>query len=294
MAPRDIWSEWLLERRFGGDAVQLKRLIDQLAPIRDRVLAGAVLKDAETLLDVGCGDGLIAFGALHAHPGVNAVFSDISASLLEHARQLAADAQLLHRCQFIEASAENLSPIGDSSVDAVTTRSVLIYVDRKEAALREFHRVLKPGGRLSMFEPINIFGYEQPETSFWGLDVTPVIEAANKLKAQTRSLQPPESDPMLNFDERDLLRMVQDAGFTEVEMDYEVRITRWDETEWSAVINQAPNPKLPTWTEAMDQVLTPAEKDAFIAHVRPQVEQRQGIDRSAHVFLRATSAKKMA
>ena len=139
-----------------------------------------------------------------------------------------------------------------------------------------------------MFEPINIFGYEQPETSFWGLDVTPVIEAANKLKAQTRSLQPPESDPMLNFDERDLLRMVQDAGFTEVEMDYEVRITRWDETEWSAVINQAPNPKLPTWTEAMDQVLTPAEKDAFIAHVRPQVEQRQGIDRSAHVFLRGT------
>ena len=179
MASRDIWSDWLLERRFGGDAVQLKRLMDLLAPVRDRVLAGAALKDGETLLDVGCGDGLIAFGALQAHAGVNLIFSDISASLLEHARQLAADAQLLHRCEFIEAPEENLSPLLDSSVDAVTTRSVLIYVDRKEAALREFHRVLKPGGRLSMFEPINIFGYEQTETSYWGLDVTPVVDAAS-------------------------------------------------------------------------------------------------------------------
>src|SRR6201988_5097895 len=102
MASRDIWSEWLLERRFGGDAAQLKRLIDQLAPIRDSVLGGAALKDGEPLLDVGWGAGVIAFGALHAHPGVNVVFSDISASLLEHARQLVADAQLLHRCTFVE------------------------------------------------------------------------------------------------------------------------------------------------------------------------------------------------
>jgi ubiquinone/menaquinone biosynthesis C-methylase UbiE len=256
--------------------------MDLLAPIRDRVLAGAALKDGETLLDVGCGDGLVAFGSLQAHAAVKLVFSDISASLLEHARQLAADAQLLHRCEFVEAAAENLSPLRDSSVDAVTTRSVLIYVNRKEAAFREFHRVLKPGGRLSMFEPINIFGYEQPETSYWGVDVTPVVDAANKLKAQTRSLQPPESDPMLNFDERDLLRIVQDAGFTDVEMDYEARITRWTEIEWSALINQAPNPKLPTWAEAMDQVLTPAEKEAFIAHVRPQAEERQAKERFAH------------
>jgi len=288
MASSDIWSDWLLKRRFGGDAAQLKRLMDILYPVRDRVLAGAALKDGETLLDVGCGDGLIAFGSLQSNPGSKAIFSDISSDLLEHARQLAADARLLDRCAFIKASADDLSPIREESVDAVTTRSVLIYVDRKESAFREFHRVLKPGGRLSMYEPINVFGYEQPEASFWGLDVTPVIGAANKLKAQSRLLQPPKTDPMLNFDERDLLRIVEAAGFYEVEMDYEVRITRWPDTEWSALINQAPNPKLPTWEEAMNQVLTPAEKEAFIAHVRPQVECRQGKDRMAHVYLRAT------
>ena len=35
------------------------------------------------------------------------------------------------------------------------------------------------------------------------------------------------------------------------------------------MMNAVPNPKLPTWEEAMNQVLTAAEKDAFIAHVRP-------------------------
>jgi ubiquinone/menaquinone biosynthesis C-methylase UbiE len=49
----------------------------------------------------------------------------------------------------------------DASVDAVTTRSVLIYVAQKQQVIHEFCRVLKPGGRLSLFEPINRFGEPQ-------------------------------------------------------------------------------------------------------------------------------------
>ena len=41
---------------------------------------------------------------------------------------------------------------------------MLIYVDRKDAAFSEFHRVLRPGGRLSIFEPINQY-FEMRETS---------------------------------------------------------------------------------------------------------------------------------
>jgi arsenite methyltransferase len=57
----------------------------------------------------------------------------------------------------------------------VTTRSVLIYVkDKRRAAFEELHRVLKPGGRLSIFEPINNFTYPEPPHLFGGSDVTPV------------------------------------------------------------------------------------------------------------------------
>src|SRR4051794_3511453 len=60
----DQWAAWLLQRRHGGDPDLLRQTMDRLATVRDRVLANSGLAHGETLLDVGCGDGLIAFGAL--------------------------------------------------------------------------------------------------------------------------------------------------------------------------------------------------------------------------------------
>jgi len=56
----DIWAQWILQRRSGGDAERVKlELINFLYPVRDKVLEHAKLAGNETLLDVGCGDGLI-------------------------------------------------------------------------------------------------------------------------------------------------------------------------------------------------------------------------------------------
>ena len=53
-----------------------------LLPVRDRVLRNAALTGGETLLDVGAGDGLIAFGALELiGEGGRVIFSDISQDL---------------------------------------------------------------------------------------------------------------------------------------------------------------------------------------------------------------------
>jgi hypothetical protein len=64
----DIWSRWLLERRFGGDQAAMQdALSNYLYPWRDQVLSHANLQEGDMLLDVGCGDGLIAFGALEKY-----------------------------------------------------------------------------------------------------------------------------------------------------------------------------------------------------------------------------------
>lgn len=156
MTVQDRWSRWLLDRRFGGDAEAAERGMSFLRTVRDRVLERAQLGPGMTLLDVGTGDGLIAFGALdHVGDTGRVIFSDISEPLLDHCRAIATEIGVFDQCSFVRASADDLAPIASESVDAVTTRSVLIYVADKAAAFREFHRVLKPGGRVAVFEPIN-------------------------------------------------------------------------------------------------------------------------------------------
>ena len=61
----DRWHRWLLDVRFGGDPEARQRDLDEFFyPVRDRVLDQARLRPGDTVLDVGTGDGLIAFGAL--------------------------------------------------------------------------------------------------------------------------------------------------------------------------------------------------------------------------------------
>src|SRR6266571_4607180 len=80
----DRWHRWLLDVRFGGDAAyREKNLTEYLYPVRDAVLDKAQLRPGDSLLDVGTGDGLIAFGALERlGPAGRVIFSDISQDLL--------------------------------------------------------------------------------------------------------------------------------------------------------------------------------------------------------------------
>jgi arsenite methyltransferase len=87
----DIWSEWLLKRRFGGDVELMRQTMEWLYPVRERVLQNARLKDGDTLLDVGCGDGLIGFGALQQQRPCTVMFTDISRDLLARTRTIAED-----------------------------------------------------------------------------------------------------------------------------------------------------------------------------------------------------------
>jgi arsenite methyltransferase len=235
------------------------------------------VKRGETLLDVGTGDGLIAFGALDlGGKDGHVVFSDISRDLLDHSRMLAEEMGVEARCEFLLAPADDLSVLGDASVDVVTTRSVLIYVRDKRRAFGEFFRVLKLGGRVSIFEPINRFKLPHPPHLFLGYDVTPVQDLAEKVMTAFERIQPMDTDPMLNFDERDLFDLAMNSGFAEVHLEYEARLVSNDAyfevRDWDIFLRSAGNPKIPTLEEAMDEALTPKEIERFTAHLRPLVE----------------------
>ena len=282
MASTDCWADWIRTRRTGGDAEFEARMLDQLAGVRDRVLDNAELRPGERLLDVGCGNGLIAFGALDRDAG-EVVFADISTALLDDCRELAAAAGLLGRCRFVEARAEALDGIGDASVDVVTTRSVLIYVEDKQSAFDEFHRVLRPGGRLSLFEPINRFGMHERRED-WGFELDGGRELLAKVNEVFRAIEP-ESNPMVDFDERDLLRHAEGAGFFPLRLALEAEITPHEARRWETFLHSSWNPKVPTLAEAMDQALTPEERAALIAELRPLVEGGRGVWRMAHAYL---------
>jgi arsenite methyltransferase len=173
-------------------------------------------------------------------------------------------------------------------VDVVTARSVLIFLpwEQKRRAIAEAHRVLRPGGRLSVFEPINRVAYPEPDDRLMGFDVAPVAGLAARVKAVGADSSP----TLLDFDQRDLLGWTLDAGFRRVRLDYEVSLTpiRLDTTDWDVLLRMAPNPLAPTLGEKTEAALTAEEATRFASYLRPLVEggaPRTG--RSAVAYLRA-------
>jgi arsenite methyltransferase len=283
----DRWASWLLQHRDGGSAGLRSQFVPQLTAYRDGVLDRAAISPGDTVLDVGTGTGLVGLAALdRVGPAGRVIFSDISEALLEECRRQADPA----RSTFVRAAADDLSPIPDASVDVVTTRSVLIYVTGKPAAFAELHRVLRPGGRLSVFEPINNFPARTGRDTLLGLDPAPIADLVAKIRTAYLAATPATAT-MLDFDERDLVRWAAEAGFTGVRLDYraEVDMPGPPIKDWPAVRRTAPNPLVPTYGEVLDAVLTPAERDRFDAHVESlaDVPTRHT---AATAFLSATRA----
>ncbi|MGB6771247.1 MAG: methyltransferase domain-containing protein [Candidatus Dormiibacterota bacterium] len=280
--PHDRWAEWLLQRRHGGDPERQQAILDELAVVRDRVIEHADLRSGDVLLDVGAGDGLIAFAAVDAvGPSGQVIFSDISEELLEASRLLAQQLGVAERCYFVNASAEDLTPIAVRSVDVVTTRSVLIYVDQKARAFAEFFRVLRQDGRIAIHEPINRVMFPEPACEFLGYQVGVVEDLADKVKAAGEDCDDQENS-MLNFDEQDLLSLAEAAGFREIHLELRQQIaSSRAPMAWERFLSSSGNPLAPTNGEMILAALSPAERGRFERHLRPLVEAGEMVRRLA-------------
>jgi hypothetical protein len=158
--------------------------------------------------------------------------------------------------------------------------------------LREFHRALRPGGRISLFEPINVLmGHYEPDR-FLGYDIRPVAPLAAKVSALYESIQRPGEDPMVDFDERDLVHHAEQAGFPV--LDLELHVTVKDTRRpvpWGRFLRMAGNPLLPPMGEALDRTLNHDEITAFTSYLKPLVESGAGQQRLAIAYLTAAKPK---
>jgi len=264
-------------------------VLEHLAGVRDRVLAHAEPLDGATVLDVGTGDGLIGLEALErVGASGRVIFADISPALLESAREAVAARDALGRAGFVETRAEDLAQIADASVDVVTTRSVLIYVADKARAFSTLHRVLRPGGRISLFEPINRRMFPEPADRLWGYDVGPIADLADEVKASYMATRDPAADSMMDFDEHDLVRFAENAGFEQLHLECHVDIepaAQMRAFDLQTLLDIAPNPLAPTLREVLDAALGAAERDRFLAYFERAVAEDMPIRRSAVAYL---------
>jgi arsenite methyltransferase len=205
---RDKWAEWLVETRFEGRSRQeIDEALASLADVRDRVLDRARIEPDDVVLDVGAGTGLLVFGALdRLGPDGFVIALDISVDCLEELVATCDDP----RVAYLVGGAHVL-PLPDAFVDAVLTRSVLIYVREKPEAAREFFRVLRPGGRVSLFEPVN-----RRNTQLW--ELVDFGDLSERVEADFYRRWPPDH-PMQDFEADDLARWFEEAGFVDVDAD---------------------------------------------------------------------------
>ncbi|MHB8577452.1 MAG: class I SAM-dependent methyltransferase [Dehalococcoidia bacterium] len=212
--PGDQWAEWLLRgRQQGMNERELRAQQQRLGRIRDRTLRGARLRKGQQILDVGAGTGLLTLEACR-RVGLEGFVCglDVSHTALREAQRLAADRTGAATLAAVRGDALAL-PFADASFDAVLTRSVLIYLTDKTAAAREFFRVLRPGGRVSVFEPINRAG--QKYGDYGGRDFGEQRPAHERVLAHQYAHWEHRS-AMLDFDERDMVQWFVDAGFNVV------------------------------------------------------------------------------
>ncbi len=117
-----------------------------MAPARRRAIARLALTDGERVLIVGGGTGQ---DVPHLPKGVRVTFGDVTPLMLSIARRRAA--RLGREVTFVELDATAL-PFEDESFDAVLLHLIVAVVDDPAAVVGEAARVVRVGGRVSVFD----------------------------------------------------------------------------------------------------------------------------------------------
>ncbi|MGA5822460.1 methyltransferase domain-containing protein [Kitasatospora sp. NPDC094028] len=142
----------------GQSKWRLWRAQRQVEDVLGRKLA---LPVGARVLDAGCGSGVVA-RAMAARFGLVVDGVDVLDVLLAEARRLSARAALDGRTAFRWGDYHRL-PFGDGEFDGAYSMETLVHSYDPRRALAEFHRVLRPGGRLVLIGPMSLGPLDEME-----------------------------------------------------------------------------------------------------------------------------------
>jgi ubiquinone/menaquinone biosynthesis C-methylase UbiE len=152
------------------------------------------IKNGETVLDLGCGTGSLAFFIKKYHPKSNIFAVDASEPMITECEKKKRNESL--DVIFKHSSAENL-PFENEIFDTIVASFLLSYIPKtiKPSVLKEALRVLKPNGKLVIVDPNKQYGLKR----FWNI-------------AQYIS------NPFFAEDglEGNYLQMLEEAGFSDI------------------------------------------------------------------------------
>jgi SAM-dependent methyltransferase len=145
----------------GYDARANERLQDQAAALVDLLHADTRYPDGSRVLEVGCGVGAQTITLAGQSPGARFTSIDVSAASLAEASQLIARAGLIN-VEFQQADIFAL-PFGAASFDHIFVCFVLEHLARPVEALAILHRLLRPGGTITVIEGDHGSTYFHPD-----------------------------------------------------------------------------------------------------------------------------------
>ena len=115
--------------------------------------------------------------------------------------------------------------------------------------------------------------------------VPPIADPVRRLSDFYRELQPPDQDPMLDFDEWDVVGFAKQAGFETVIANLSLNILPSRPTKWEDFIAFQANPNVPSLSDAINRIFSNREREMLETHLRPLIEQGRGRIRQAGLFL---------
>jgi arsenite methyltransferase len=136
----------------------------------------------------------------------------------------------------------------------------------------------------------HVIGLKEREASYGFAEIAEIEDLVAKVAGEVSRAEEDAGglDPMIDFDERDLIILAEAAGFDDIQLDLTVEVrnnAEWRPRDWNLFLDSSPNPLAPTFREAMREALTANEQERLAQVLRPQVEEGGGTTRFARAFL---------